>query len=428
MTQAIGILGFGTTGKAAYAYLKKEYPIYIYDAKLDLSKDLELTKERYQDLAYCIKSPGIHPDQEIIQSLEKAGVPIYSDIEVFQKLLKKDIHLTAITGTNGKTTTSMALAHILQEEGKRVHLAGNIGKGVFDLMDKIQDGDYVVLECSSFQLKYIEDFHPNVAILTNITQDHLDWHKTVEDYQESKKNLVKNLGPEDLCIVNKDDPVAYGVKTQAKKQSVSVLQEADAYLDQGKLIILKETLGSIEEFQLVGNHNISNLSFAILAANYYGIALKGAFKAGKTFKAADHRLQYVDEIHGIPYYNDSKGTNTDSTDVALESFSNVTLIAGGYDKGSSFLPLLQKHKDKISHLIVLGQTKDQWLKEAKEVGISQTFPVDSMEEAVKKAKDLTKEGVVLLSPACASWGMYQNFVERGNDFMSIVHDLKEQDK
>ena len=392
MKRRIAILGFGTTGKACYQALKDRYQIYIYDENAEISEDLRLTQDRYGEVDYCIKSPGIHPDQEIIRQLEERKIPIYSDLEVFQKLLDKKIYTIAVTGTNGKTTTSLAIHHILKEAGKRVFLAGNIGRGVFDLMGLLEDGDYLVLECSSFQLKYIQDFHPNIAIITNISQDHLDWHHTVEDYQASKKKITKNQGPEDLCLVNRDDPVAYQTPSLARRESVSSCQEADAYLKDGQMIIHGQVLGPTSNFQLVGDHNMTNLAFALLAAEEVGLPIQDAFRYGASFKAVNHRLQF----------------------------------AGGYDKGSSFLPLLEKHKGKISQLIVMGQTKDRWIQEAQEVGLESIHPVSSMEEAVKKAKDLTKEGVVLLSPACASWGVYKNYEERGRDFMDQVKKLEEE--
>ena len=426
MKKTIAILGFGTTGRACYQALKDSYKIYIYDGKADISEDLKLTQDRYGEVDYAIKSPGIHPDQEVIRQLEALKIPIYSDLEVFQKLLDKKIYTIAVTGTNGKTTTSMAIHHILSEAGKRVFLAGNIGRGVFDLMGLLQDGDYLVLECSSFQLKYIQDFHPNIAILTNISQDHLDWHHTVEDYQASKKKITKNQNPGDLCLVNRDDPVSYQTPSLARRECVSIRQEADAYIKDGQMIIHGQVLGPTSNFQLVGDHNMSNLAFALLAAEEVGIPLGDAFNYGASFKPVDHRLQFVAEINGVDYYNDSKGTNPDSTDVALASFpGHISLIAGGYDKGSSFLPLLKKYKGKISHLIVMGQTKDRWIREAQEVGLESIHPVASMEEAVKKAKDLTEKGVVLLSPACASWGAYQNYEQRGRDFMDQVKKLEE---
>lgn len=427
MKRRIAILGFGTTGKACYQALKDRYQVYIYDENAEISENLRLTQDRYGEVDYCIKSPGIHPDQEIIRQLEDRKIPIYSDLEVFQKLLDKKIYTIAVTGTNGKTTTSLAIHHILKEAGKRVFLAGNIGRGVFDLMGLLQDEDYLVLECSSFQLKYIQDFHPNIAIITNISQDHLDWHHTVEDYQASKKKITKNQRPEDLCLVNRDDPVAYQTPSLARRESVSSCQEADAYLKDGQMIIHGQVLGPTSNFQLVGDHNMTNLAFALLAAEEVGLPIQDAFRYGASFKAVDHRLQFVAKIDGVAYYNDSKGTNPDSTDVALASFpGHITLIAGGYDKGSSFLPLLEKHKGKISQLIVMGQTKDRWIQEAQEVGLESIHPVSSMEEAVKKAKDLTKEGVVLLSPACASWGAYKNYEERGRDFMDQVKKLEEE--
>lgn len=425
MKNAIGILGMGLTGQAAYAYYNKKRPVYVYDEK-DLGEGYEkLEEDHFQDLEFCIKSPGIHPDHPMVQGLRKAGIPIYSDLEVFQKIVGDKVKIIAITGTNGKTTTSMATAFLLKEKGYRVHLAGNIGKGVLGLVDQVKEGDYVVLECSSFQLKYIEDFKPNIAIITNITSDHLDWHKTLEDYQESKKKICKNQDEKDLVLVNLDDPVASSVEGRARWQTVSMLQIADAYLKKEDLYIFKEKIGSVQDFQLVGNHNVSNLAFAILAAIDCGLTKEEAFQYACNFKAIDHRLQFVAKIDGVDYYNDSKGTNPDSTYVALKSFKDhITLIAGGYDKGSSFYPLLNSFKDRIDHLIVLGQTKDQWIREGKEAGITSIYPVETLKEAVAKAKEVTKTGVVLLSPACASWGMYNNYRERGDEFTGLVQEMK----
>lgn len=426
------IIGTGTTGKSVYNYAKKhEIDAFILDERenYDGFEREDIFNGDFSGIDFAVKSPGIKPESKIIKKLEDKNIKIISDIE-FASYFYKTKDIVAITGTNGKTTITTLVNEILNKVGKS-YAVGNIGVGVMDVID--YDPKFIVCEASSFQLAYIDKFHPHVAVITNITSDHLDWHKTVENYRKAKENIYKNLEEDDFLILGASCDYVKTINAGVKNTyyySYDDLGRPGLFTKDGEIIYRHfdgtlENIMKVSDVFIKGRHNIENAMAAILSAYSLGVDLEIIVDTIKNFKGVEHRIEFVRTFNGISYYNDSKGTNPDSTDVALKAFEKSVLIIGGYDKGSDFKKLLEDNKDKITSLVVMGATSELIIKEATELGI-ETTRVKDMEEAVSVATTIARENnsVVLLSPACASWDMYPNYEVRGRHFKEIVMGLE----
>lgn len=426
------IIGTGTTGKSVYNYAKKhEIDAFILDERenYDGFEREDIFSGDFSGIDFAVKSPGIKPESKIIKTLEDKNIKIISDIE-FASYFYKTKDIVAITGTNGKTTITTLVNEILNKVGKS-YAVGNIGVGVMDVID--YDPKFIVCEASSFQLAYIDKFHPHVAVITNITSDHLDWHKTVENYRKAKENIYKNLEEDDYLILGASCDYVKTINAVVKNTyyySYDDLGRPGLFTSDGEIIFRHfdgtlENIMKVSDVFIKGRHNIENAMAAILSAYSLGVDLEIIVDTIKNFKGVEHRIEFVRTFNGISYYNDSKGTNPDSTDVALKAFEKSVLIIGGYDKGSDFKNLLEDNKDKITSLVVMGATSELIIKEATELGI-ETTRVKDMEEAVSVATTIARENnsVVLLSPACASWDMYPNYEVRGRHFKEIVMGLE----
>ena len=426
------IIGTGTTGKSVYNYAKKhEIDAFILDERenYDGFEREDIFNGDFSGIDFAVKSPGIKPESKIIKKLEDKNIKIISDIE-FASYFYKTKDIVAITGTNGKTTITTLVNEILNKVGKS-YAVGNIGVGVMDVID--YDPKFIVCEASSFQLAYIDKFHPHVAVITNITSDHLDWHKTVENYRKAKENIYKNLEEDDYLILGASCDYVKTINAGVKNTyyySYDDLGRPGLFTKDGEIIFRHfdgtlENIMKVSDVFIKGRHNIENAMAAILSAYSLGVDLEIIVDTIKNFKGVEHRIEFVRTFNGISYYNDSKGTNPDSTDVALKAFEKSVLIIGGYDKGSDFKKLLEDNKDKITSLVVMGATSELIIKEATELGI-ETTRVKDMEEAVSVATTIARENnsVVLLSPACASWDMYPNYEVRGRYFKEIVMGLE----
>lgn len=426
------IIGTGTTGKSVYNYAKKhEIDAFILDERenYDGFEREDIFSGDFSGIDFAVKSPGIKPESKIIKTLEDKNIKIISDIE-FASYFYKTKDIVAITGTNGKTTITTLVNEILNKVGKS-YAVGNIGVGVMDVID--YDPKFIVCEASSFQLAYIDKFHPHVAVITNITSDHLDWHKTVENYRKAKENIYKNLEEDDYLILGASCDYVKTINAVVKNTyyySYDDLGRPGLFTSDGEIIFRHfdgtlENIMKVSDVFIKGRHNIENAMAAILSAYSLGVDLEIIVDTIKNFKGVEHRIEFVRTFNGISYYNDSKGTNPDSTDVALKAFEKSVLIIGGYDKGSDFKKLLEDNKDKITSLVVMGATSELIIKEATELGI-ETTRVKDMEEAVSVATTIARENnsVVLLSPACASWDMYPNYEVRGRHFKEIVMGLE----
>ncbi|WP_276907349.1 UDP-N-acetylmuramoyl-L-alanine--D-glutamate ligase [Peptoniphilus duerdenii] len=426
------IIGTGTTGKSVYNYAKKHgIDAFILDERenYDGFEREDIFNGDFSGIDFAVKSPGIKPESKIIKTLEDKNIKIISDIE-FASYFYKTKDIVAITGTNGKTTITTLVNEILNKVGKS-YAVGNIGVGVMDVID--YDPKFIVCEASSFQLAYIDKFHPHVAVITNITSDHLDWHKTVENYRKAKENIYKNLEEDDFLILGASCDYVKTINAGVKNTyyySYDDLGRPGLFTKDGEIIFrhfdgTSENIMKVSDVFIKGRHNIENAMAAILSAYSLGVDLEIIVDTIKNFKGVEHRIEFVRTFNGISYYNDSKGTNPDSTDVALKAFEKSVLIIGGYDKGSDFKKLLEDNKDKITSLVVMGATSELIIKEATELGI-ETTRVKDMEEAVSVATTIARENssVVLLSPACASWDMYPNYEVRGRHFKEIVMGLE----
>lgn len=405
-----------------YEELRQDvYSIDEYNFEI-IQEDVDIP---WNELYCLLKSPGIKMENHLIQQAISKGIEVITDIELAYRLYGGD-NFIAITGTNGKTTVTSAIAHILEESGRKVRAVGNIGVGLlYEMYNYGLDYTYVI-EVSSFQLESIVDFRAKISIITNISPDHIDWHGNFKNYVNAKKNIYKNIEPTDYLILNKDDEILKKINVISNIKYFSLKEEADCYFN-GKYIINGEAKFNRNIINLVGDHNVSNILSAVVACRAYGLTFDEIVKGIKTFKSIEHRIEFVSEIDGVKYYNDSKGTNIDSTRKALTGFkNNIILLAGGYDKKIDFDDLFE-NVSNIKYLIAFGETAQKINEAAKRKKIENTIVVNNLDVAMQNVFKLAKEGdIVLLSPACASWDMYKNYIDRGNHFKNIVQEYEKK--
>lgn len=430
------IMGMGVTGKSALKFLIN-YPckIYVYDENKNLNE--ENIQEDFvifniydlEKINLIVKSPGIYPYHEILDKARELGIEIISDIELSYRFLKSE-NVVAITGTNGKTTTTTLVKDILQRQNKTFDV-GNIGNGILDITNKAAKEDYVVIEASSFQLEDTKKFKPHIALLTYVTSDHLDWHGSVENYINAKFKIFANQDENDFAILNYEDRNMQNVASIKSKKyyfSTDPISEMGAFVKDGVIYyndgMSSQPIIKTSEIKIPGEHNIKNVMGAIIIAKILGIDNEKIQQSIKLFTGVEHRIEFVRELKGVKYYNDSKGTNPDSTDVAIKAMDgNVILIAGGYDKGASFDTMIKNNKDKLKLLILFGQTAPKISKVCKKEGLD-FYIVKDLEKAVNLSFNFASEkDDVLFSPACASWDMYKDYEQRGRHFKNIVKEL-----
>ena len=379
-----------------------------------------------------IVSPGVPLDIPILRKALEKGIPIWSELEFgFQLVKNPSSNIIAITGSNGKSTTTSLIHHVLKESGKNALLAGNIGLPFTSFPIEKGEYDYIVLEVSSFQLDGIRQFRPDIALMLNITPDHLNRYHTFDAYRSSKLRIFENQTSQDYALLNFDDNECKRLKDIGLSQKIfySVFNKVNenVWVENEQIVIHSEGKTSslnFHEFPLRGMHNISNAVVSSLLGVLCGLEPGQICTALKTFKGLEHRLEWVAEINGRIFVNDSKATNCVSVGKALASFDKpLNLIMGGSDKHedfSSLIPLVQKN---VRNLIVLGETKAQIVATFKET--VNILEVPNLHEAVNRAYKISKPGdYILLSPGCASYDMYDNFEERGKHFKQLVHELK----
>ena len=372
-----------------------------------------------------IKSPGILDKNDLIQQLIAQDIPVLSEVEFAFRYTKAKI--AAITGSNGKTTTTLLLGHVLKSAGLDVLVAGNVGVG-FSLSIAERDYDYIVLELSSFQLDGIRDFRSDVAILLNITSDHLDrYDSKLENYAASKFRITENQTPQDVLIYNADDSLVNALKTKAKRLPISLQtqqKEGGFYNNNEITINLNNNTMTMQELALQGKHNIFNSMAAAMAARVFEIKDTVIRQAMIDFQNVEHRLEYVLTVHGIDFINDSKATNANACWYALESMTKeVVWIVGGVDKGNDYTELVNMVDEKVKAIICLGENNQNIINTFRgKVDI--IVQASNMQEAVKQSYALAdKENVVLLSPACASFDLFANYEDRGFQFKQEVRKL-----
>ena len=376
------------------------------------------------------RSPSMRPDSEALVRAKNEGAYITSEMEEFIRYCKGKIY--GITGSDGKTTTTTIISKLLIEQGYKTWVGGNIGTPLFSKVEEIKEEDKVVLELSSFQLMTINS-PIDVAICTNLAPNHLDMHKGMQEYIDSKKNIFLYQNKDGVLVINKENDITCEFKNEAKGEvreftSKNVIEDG-AYYKDGSLYLYKEKVCDKKDIVIKGMHNVENY-LAAFAATKDDVKIETMKKVAESFTGVEHRCELVKEIDGVRYYNDSIASSPTRTLAGLFAFEKkVILIAGGYDKHIPFEPLAEQGYQFIKELILLGDTKylikDVFEKVINEKNINIPITiVNSLEEAVKKAKEIAQEGdIVTLSPACASFDMFANFEVRGNKFKEIVKGL-----
>lgn len=393
----------------------------------------KMTKELAQSAACMVISPGISIEAPFTEYFRNADVPIWSEVELAYRFGKGK--LAAITGTNGKTTTTTLVGELLEAYYDSVYVVGNIGTPYTEASLQMKDNTVTVAEISSFQLESIDAFHPQVSAVLNVTPDHLNRHHTMEIYADTKMEIAANQTADEICVLNYDDELtrAMADRIKAKPLFFSRLTDlADGICLQGDSIVMKQDNQVIakvcerQELKLLGEHNIENVMAGIAIAYYMGVPLDIIHNVVVQFKAVEHRIEYVDTIEGVDYYNDSKGTNPDAAIKGIQAMVKPTvLIAGGYDKKVAFDEWIQAFGGKVRSLILIGVTAPLIAETAKKYDFHDIIMAASLEDAVKKAYEQAKEGdAVLLSPACASWDMFDSYEQRGELFKQYVGNLK----
>lgn len=446
----VAILGWGINGLDAVRYLiHKGAKLTIFDSKpkdsLDFSEvDIEnvnlslgknYLKSGLKNFDFVFRAPGVYRYLPEIIHAEKEGVIITSVAKLFFDLCGSKI--IGVTGTKGKGTTSTLIYEILKKAGKEAFLAGNIGTPVLDLLPKLTSQSWVVLELSSFQLIDMAK-SPHIAVVLNITEDHLDWHKDRREYLEAKTQIVRHQDKNDFAVLNYDykDPKNFEKLTKAKVSYFSKMKRVEGtYVEDGKIILdvrsKKYEVGKTENLKLKGEHNWENVCAAVCASYLAGVDLDSIRRVVFSFKGLEHRLELVGEVGGVSFYNDSFSTNPQTTIAAINSFSEpVTLILGGSDKGLNYDGLAKEliKKANVNSVVLIGQIGPKIYESLKRVnykGIVLNLGKTTMSKIVKKCYDLTpRGGVILLSPATASFDMFLDYKERGKKFKGAVMKLK----
>lgn len=375
-----------------------------------------------------VVSPGVDLNLEPIQEARRKGVQVISELELAYRFIH--IPMIAVTGTNGKTTTTTLIGEMLREGGKKVGVGGNVGEPLILFADGGSRWEVLVVEVSSFQLEGIEEFRPRISVLLNVTEDHLDRYRSYADYIEAKMRVFANQNSGDTAILNKDDPVVMNYKENVKARKVFFSLEEklnEGVFPDGQTLCFKldgkEEGYSLEKAPLKGIHNVENMMAAILAARIFGCSQEAIQNVLNRFKGLEHRLELVREIGGVRFYDDSKGTNVGSVVKSLQSFSEpVILIAGGKDKNGDLSPLRELVRSRVKQLILIGEAKERM---GRELGrLTATATADSLENAVLLAYQTAERGeVVLLSPACSSFDMFKDYKQRGKVFKETVNRL-----
>lgn len=449
-SQRVLVAGSGKSGIAASRLMLEmggEVILYDSNAALD-SKELlsnfdegaaicillgQLSRTDLLGVELAVISPGIPLDAPFVSVLNDAKVPLWSEIQLAFQVAKGK--LAAITGTNGKTTTTALVGEIMRSFYEDVYVVGNIGIPYTEIALRTTDESVTVAEISSFQLETIMDFRPQISAILNITPDHLNRHGTMENYIEVKKSITMNQTSEDCVILNYDDPVLreYGESEELKPRVIyfsSSEELKEGYYLDGETIMcqkdgeVKEII-SVNELQLLGKHNHENVMAAAAISLEMGVPLERIRQAMRDFKAVEHRIEFVLERFGVKYYNDSKGTNPDAAIQAIRAMPGPTLlIAGGYDKDSEYDEWIETFGNKVKHLVLIGQTRDKIADCAKAHGFTEIMYAEDLEEAVHVCASYSNPGdYVLLSPACASWGMFDNYEQRGDAFKDYIRGL-----
>lgn len=442
------VFGAGKSGiSSTRLLLKQEAFVILFDSNTKLTNndffdkfDTEhnfllvtgdLPKDIIQSLDLLVISPGVAIDHPGVLAITEKNIPVWGEIELAYRISKGKI--IGITGTNGKTSTTTLVGEIMNTYFNEVYVVGNIGDPYTDVAMETTEQSVSVIELSSFQLETIHEFKPDVSAILNITPDHLNRHHTMENYIAMKENIAKNQTMAEVCILNYEDSIlremAKRLTTRVVFYSSETVLKDGLYLENENIYYSvdgkRDFVININDLKVVGKHMYENIMAATGIAIAIGVPMDYISKALMNFRAVEHRCEFVDTIRGVSYYNDSKGTNPDASIKAVQAMRTPTIvIGGGYDKQIPFDDWIESFEDKVKLLILMGQTKDQIAETARQHGFHNIIMVEDLKEAVKISAQNAEPGdTVLLSPACASWGMFENFEQRGRLFKEYVHEL-----
>lgn len=433
------VVGLGKSGMAAFELLEKmQAHVCLYDGREDMDTSEykvpvylgDIPDDVMDTLSLAVFSPGVPLDIPPAEKLKQHQIPIIGEIEL--AFLNEKGTVAAITGTNGKTTTTTLAGEIMKAYREQTFVVGNIGSPYTKEVEQTTESSFTVAEISSFQLETIHKFRPKVSAILNITPDHLNRHKTMQCYIDTKFRIAENQTKDDLCVLNYEDEVLREraatlpctVEFFSSRQKI----ENGLYQNENHDIVdgmTGEVLMNMSESNIPGDHNCENIMAAILITRRLGAPMDLIIETVKNFRAVEHRLEFVKSVAGVDYYNDSKGTNPDAAIKAIQSMARPTiLIGGGYDKDSEFDDWIAHFDGKVKSLILLGETAEKIARAADRQGFRAYEFTDSLQEAVTRAAELAEAGdAVLLSPACASWDMFASYEQRGNMFKDYVHHL-----
>lgn len=444
------ILGMARSGYEAAKYLSKLDNIVVLNDGKEEKKQNEAQVNELKSLGvelifgshpdqlldssfdYLIKNPGVPIDHKYVLKAKELGIEVINEVEMAYRMLPRDITLVGITGTNGKTTTTTLTYNILKEAFKeRVHLAGNIGYPLCSILDKLKKDDIIVMEVSCQQGENIKEFKPHIGLFTNIDQAHIDFMKTFEHYKEVKKRMFYNQTSEDIAILNMENEEVMkelkNIKSITKYFS-SKNEINGAYVKNGIIYYYDEEVMKVSDIKIPGVHNLENCLGAMMIAKEFNVSNEIIDKVLSEFTGVEHRLEYVDTVNDVRYYNDTEATNIKCSQIALSSFSEpTTIILGGLERGQNFDDLIP-FMNNVKNIIAIGQCRER----VKEFGDKLSIPTyvyEKLEDGFKKSVEVTeKGGIVLLSPASASWDQYKECEIRGAEFKKYVKDMKEREK
>ncbi|MBR5229867.1 MAG: UDP-N-acetylmuramoyl-L-alanine--D-glutamate ligase [Firmicutes bacterium] len=442
------VVGMGKSGIAAVqSMLKLGANVTIQESREKSNVDVQLLNflesqkvkcyfhdipEHVADFDMIILSPGVNPELDFIQEAARGGAEITGELEIAYRIARGSF--VAITGTNGKTTTTTLVGEIFKKSKRKTHVVGNIGVAVISKSMEADEDDWLVTETSSFQLETTRYFKPVVSAMLNLTPDHLNRHHTMEEYGAAKAKIFANQDERGYCVANYDDKFCYSFteKCKAKVVPFSRLEELEfgAFL-KGDMLVIKNEAGEVielcdkKELKIIGDHNVENALASAAICYFAGIDPEVIREALLEFGGVEHRIEYCGQVDGVRYYNDSKGTNVDAAVIALKAIKeNIILIAGGDGKGQEFDDLIKNFDGRVKHMLLIGRDSKIIAETADKYGFKDYTYAKNMDECVQKAAEIAASGdTVLLSPACASWDMYQNFEQRGDHFKMCVERL-----
>lgn len=442
------VIGLGKSGKAAMQALSKlGAEVWVQDSKPEDDIDPQLLSfmesrgikgffgknpENPEKYDLLVLSPGVSPALDFIKEAEAAGAEIIGELEIAYRVGRGNY--IAITGTNGKTTTTALVGKIFENAKKKTYVVGNIGVAVISKSLEAEENAWLVTETSSFQLETVKYFKPDISAILNLTPDHLNRHKTMENYGKAKANIFRNQTEGDYLVINYDDKVCYSLAKTCRAKIVPFsrkeLLDFGAYVSYGNIVIKNEkgeiiNICKADELNIIGDHNLENALAAAAISYFAGIESEVISKTLREFGGVEHRIEYCGEVDGIKFYNDSKGTNTDASITALKALKkNIILLAGGDAKQQDFAPLAAELAGRVKHMMLYGRDAEDIKNAADKVGFDAYTMVKNLEEAVNSAFETAQPGdCVLLSPACASWDMYSSFEQRGEHFKILVERL-----